>query len=130
MIMGRLETRTVLVVDDDRDLRDTVRDLIEDEGYEVATVRHGGEAQEWLLKNSAPAVILLDLMMPNMNGWQFLSWLRQREDGLAEVPVVLLSGAPEHGLDLARRSRPLQGCLLKPFDVDDLLKKVETAMAA
>lgn len=130
MIMGRLETRTVLVVDDDRDMRDTVRDLIEDEGYEVAAVRHGGEAQEWLLRNPAPAVILLDLMMPNMNGWQFLSWLRERDDELAGVPVVLLSGAPEHGLDLARRARPLQGWLAKPFDVTDLLKKVETAMAA
>lgn len=130
MIMGRLDPRTVLVVDDDRDIRDSVRDLIEDEGYEVAAVRHGGEAQEWLLKNPAPAVILLDLMMPNMNGWQFLGWLRERDDELAQVPVVLISGAPEHGLDLARRSRPLQGCLMKPFNADDLLQKVGDAMAA
>lgn len=124
MIMGRLQSRAVLVVDDDRDVRESLRDLIEDEGYEVVAVRHGGEAQEWLLRNQPPAVILLDLMMPNMNGWQFLTWLRERQDALADVAVVLLSGAPPHGVDLAEHTRELQGCLTKPFDPQDLLARV------
>jgi CheY-like chemotaxis protein len=128
MIMGRFKTHTVLVIDDDRDIRDGVRDLIEDSGYEAVAVRHGGEAQEWLLKNPPPAVILLDLMMPNMNGWQFLAWLRERES-LEDVPVVLMSGAPEHGLDLAKSTRKLQGWLVKPFEPEQLLEKVEKLVA-
>jgi CheY-like chemotaxis protein len=128
MIMGRFRTQTVLVVDDDRDIRDSVRDLIEDEGYEAVAVRHGGEAQEWLLKNPPPAVILLDLMMPNMNGWQFLAWLRERKS-LEGVPVVLMSGAPEHGLDLARRTRQLQGWLQKPFEPEALIEEVGKLVA-
>lgn len=128
MIMGRFRTRTVLVVDDDRDIRDFVRDLIEDEGYEVVAVRHGGEAQEWLLRSAPPAVILLDLMMPNMSGWQFLNWLREQED-LEDVPVVVMSGAPDHGLDLARKSRALQGILRKPFEAEQLLEEVQKRVA-
>jgi CheY-like chemotaxis protein len=129
MIMGRLESRVVLVIEDDRDVREIVRDLLEDAGYEVAAVRHGGEAQEYLLKNPAPAMVLLDLMMPNMNGWQFLTWLEQHED-LADLPVVLLSAAPDHGVALAKRTRTVHGCLPKPFDPEALVEVVGQACAA
>jgi CheY-like chemotaxis protein len=123
MIMGRFQTHTVLVVDDDRDVRESIRDLIEDAGYEAIAVRHGGEAQEFLLRNPRPAIVLLDLMMPNMNGWQFLSWL-QAQDDLEDLPVIVMSAAPEHGLALARTTRKLQGWLRKPFEPKKLIETV------
>lgn len=128
MIMGRFQTHTVLVVDDDRDVRESIRDLIEDAGYEAIAVRHGGEAQEFLLRNPRPACVVLDLMMPNMNGWQFLSWLEEQE-GLSDLPVIVMSAAPEHGLDLATKTRKLQACLRKPFEAKALIDTVSDLAA-
>jgi CheY-like chemotaxis protein len=99
---------TVLVVDDDDELRESICESLADEGYEVVGASHGGEALRYLRSAPAPRVILLDLMMPVMNGWQFRE--EQRKDpALARIPVVVLTADRS-----ARRDA---------IEVDDLVQK-------
>src|SRR4051794_16166586 len=82
---------SVLVVDDDRPIRDTLREILQDEGYIVSTAGNGAEALE-ILKHRRPRVILLDLNMPTMNGGEFR--LVQRFDpALRRIPTVVFTAA-------------------------------------
>jgi two-component system, NtrC family, response regulator AtoC len=108
----------ILVVDDDDAIRSVVRLTLEDEGYRVATAIHGGQALE-RIRERAPAVVLLDLNMPVMDGWQLLS--RLRELGL-DVPVVFMT-AGGRAREEAERLQ-VAGYLAKPFDVTRLLDTV------
>ncbi|HTH94945.1 MAG TPA: response regulator [Rhodocyclaceae bacterium] len=80
----------VLVVDDDADVREIVRQAITSEGLVAAEAENGRRALEWLDQNETPTLILLDLMMPEMDGFEFLDRLRCRDD-TADVPVVVLT---------------------------------------
>ena len=113
------EPRRVLVIDDDDELADVVRQVLRDAGYSVATVRHGAAALE-LTQHIAPDLILLDLSMPIMDGWSFVSQYRRTSRKGARI--VLLTGnsaAPE-----IARSLAADGYLIKPFSVDDLVATV------
>src|SRR5205823_560954 len=90
--MGSDSTAGLLVVvEDDADIRETLAMVLAAEGYEVATAAHGAEALAWLRASSRrPDAILLDLMMPVMDGWEFRK--AQLADGaLADIPVVIVS---------------------------------------
>ena len=83
-------TANILVVDDDADLRQTLQLLLDDSGYRVTAAASGQAALDQLLAGARPDLILLDLMMPEMNGWQFLE--RARADAsLAAIPVVIMT---------------------------------------
>ncbi|HTE56462.1 MAG TPA: response regulator [Kofleriaceae bacterium] len=112
----------ILLVEDDLDIRIDLADLLRHEGYEVATVANGQEALDWLRQAGHHAdLILLDLMMPIMNGWDFRSQ-QLEEPSLTTIPVVLLSGAG----DVARHAMALKtaGYLIKPLRLDSLLHLV------
>jgi DNA-binding response OmpR family regulator len=107
---------SVLVVDDETDIREAVVELLAEEGYEVLDAADGEEA---LRKARAfhPDVVLLDLMMPGMNGWEFCA-RRKGDPELARIPVIVLSALGRvQGLDAA-------GYLQKPFELDELLTAV------
>src|SRR6187397_815431 len=110
----------ILVVDDDPDIRDSLREVLEDEGYDVACVGNGREALDHLkAAKPRPCVILLDLMMPVMDGWQFR---RQQvlDAELADIPVIVVSAAGKEriaGIDA-------DGYLSKPVDLEQLLAQV------
>ena len=108
----------VLVVDDDPDIRDTLKDVLELSGYGVVAFGDAREALVWLEHGGHPAVIILDLMMPGMNGWEFRAELDARP-ALKELPVVVLTGA-RNGHDLHADAE-----LKKPVDLDVLLHEVE-----
>lgn len=115
-------SEVVLVVDDDPDIRETLREILSDEGYEVATVGHGQEALAYLARARAPCVILLDLMMPVMSGVDFRA--AQRSDAtLRDIPVVAISAAR----NLSQLASQLDGVdfLPKPIQLDDLLEVVQ-----
>jgi CheY-like chemotaxis protein len=110
---------TVLVVDDDRDIRDSLTHALVEGGYTAVGVANGQEALQWLrTARPAPFLILLDLTMPVMNGWQFRSE-QQRDPGLAAIPVLIVSA----NADAARQAVALAaaGHLAKPVDADQLL---------
>lgn len=121
---GRAREPLVLVVDDDPDILDAVCDILEGEGYRVARARHGLEALD-RVREERPALILLDLMMPVMDGMSFAHTLRERR--LADdVPIIVISadGNPQKAASLGAR-----GFLAKPFDIQALLDHVSTAAA-
>ena len=109
-------------MEDDPDTRESLVDLLDEEGYDVHTARDGADALEWLQANDLPQVILLDLMMPRMNGWIFR--LEQQKDPvLAAIPVVLMSGIPRSGARCGFLRAA--GHLRKPLDVPSLLRLLE-----
>lgn len=113
-------TRRVLIVEDDTDLRRTLKDLLELEGFSVFTSCNGKEALE-LLKtyNYLPDLILLDLMMPIMDGSTFLHLMRREEDLISKTPVIVLSAA-----GIKEKLVEADGYLKKPLELDALLKIV------
>jgi CheY-like chemotaxis protein len=86
------EKATVLVVEDNRATRDGILSFLRDEGYLAVGAENGKRALELIDKIGPPNLILLDLMMPVMDGWQFLA--QRRAAGRSDCPVVLLSGLP------------------------------------
>jgi len=111
---------TILVVDDSADLREVLRDVLADEGYEVALAASGREALDYLRTNPPPSLILLDVGMPDMDGTTFLAH-RARDAALAAIPVVLLSGVSDLSAQAALAGVPR---LEKPVNLDELLAVV------
>jgi CheY-like chemotaxis protein len=118
------ESRKVLVVDDDDALAEVVRQVLRDAGHSVATVRHGAAALE-LTKHIAPDLILLDLSMPIMDGWSFVS--QYRRNAKQDARIVLLT-ANQQAPEIAR-SLQADGYITKPFDIDDLIALVDRELS-
>jgi CheY-like chemotaxis protein len=118
----RLEPRAhcpVLIVEDDEDLREMMAQLLTLEGFQAVAVANGREALDYLHTTDKPNVILLDLMMPVMDGWEFRR-RQQADPDLAPVPVIVLSA-----LDQARASTVDAAAFLKkPVDFDRLIQLV------
>jgi CheY-like chemotaxis protein len=86
-------SRLVLVVEDDEELRELVREALELNDYRVVVAQEGQQALDALARIGPPRFVLLDLLMPGMNGWEFLERMRARPE-LADVPVVVCSSVP------------------------------------
>jgi len=110
---------TVLVVDDDVEIRSSIRRTLEAEGYEVTVAGNGREALDLLHDpDRRPSVVLLDLMMPVMNGWQVLD-IVARDRAFREIPVIMMSA-----FFGGRFIGDPYTTLVKPFAVDRLLELV------
>lgn len=109
----------VLVVDDDLDILEAICDILEVERYRVARARNGAEALQ-RVEEERPSVILLDLMMPVMDGVTFAHALHQRP-AVRDIPILVISadGNPQRAATIGAR-----GYLAKPFDIDALLGHV------
>jgi CheY-like chemotaxis protein len=113
------ERQSVLIVEDDHDIRVSVRYTLEDQGYVVLTVTNGRSALELLEEVAPPPVlILLDLMLPIMDGWEFASQLRTRAH-LATIPIAVISA-----FDSAPALPGAVAFLKKPFSPEALLQLV------
>jgi CheY-like chemotaxis protein len=111
----------ILVVDDDPAIRDVISDILEMASYTVDTASNGAEALAQV-GEARPAAILLDLMMPVMDGWNFLRECRG-EPTCAQVPIIVMSAAPD--VDARLGELGVQTFLPKPFEMDDVLRAVE-----
>jgi CheY-like chemotaxis protein len=114
---------TILVVEDELPIRELLIDILTDEGYPVATASNGLQALNFLRQGGElPTLILLDLMMPVMNGWAFRQEQLQ-DPTISQVPVILLSATP----DLSKHAYELKvaDCLDKPVNIANLLHVVE-----
>jgi CheY-like chemotaxis protein len=119
----------VLVIEDDSELREVLRVALTTDGYDVSTVANGRDALQHLRSTADTCMILLDLSLPVMDGWQFRA-AQLKDRALAWIPVVVLSGT----VDAARDARELGALsfVRKPVDVDELrqsLKHVGCATA-
>ena len=110
----------VLVIDDDEDVRDSITDLLEARGHNVQAAANGRDALEILNASTAPCMILLDLMMPVMDGWEFAAHLAQ-DPRLCSIPTCIVTAGGQ--------TQPTPAgvtCIVeKPFRPDDLLAVVE-----
>jgi CheY-like chemotaxis protein len=110
----------ILVVDDDNDLRETLGELLTEEGYEAVLFGNGRSALEFLRDGGEPRLILLDLMMPEMNGWQFREE-QLKDERLRDIPVVVMTAG--RGFDLSPVTA--REVLFKPIGLGQLLDAVE-----
>jgi CheY-like chemotaxis protein len=112
----------VLVVDDDADVRSTIAETLEDEGYRVAQAANGIAAHDMLRRGGTPALILLDLWMPVLDGWGFLE-RRALDPTIAAIPVIVMSASP-----FERHVPGVQQLLKKPIRFEVLLDAVAAAV--
>jgi excisionase family DNA binding protein len=118
----------VLIVDDDPGLRKFLRANLELDGCEV---REAGSADEGLaaLEEQPPDLILLDVMMPQVDGWEMLRLVRERH-GVESIPVVMFSGKTEDGAEAEAQERGAQAFIGKPFDAERLLASTRQLLRA
>lgn len=111
--------RCILVVEDDFYIRESIREVLEEEGHTVVCAEHGAQALAALeTMQTCPDVILLDLMMPVKDGFQFRT--EQRADArFAHIPVIVMSADPQ--LDSRREVLAARSYLRKPVDIDTLI---------
>ncbi len=113
---------SILIIEDDEGVRSSIRDVLETEGYSVEVAQDGGEALRRLQAEPLPSLILLDLLMPGMDGEEFRT--RQLTDPrTANIPVVVLSARPD-GRQRARRLHAAD-YLRKPMSFEELLHVVQ-----
>jgi CheY-like chemotaxis protein len=115
------QSACVLVVDDDADIRDSIGDILELRGYQVARAANGREALDRLRHGPLPCLILLDLMMPVLNGWEFRAQ-QASDQALASVPVVIISG--DGSTDQKAASIGVSEYLRKPLELSAILDVV------
>lgn len=109
----------VLIVDDDETIRETLSLGLEIEGYLVIAAENGKEALELLHKIEKPFLILLDLMMPVMDGWSFLTELRKSAE-LASIPVLIITAHAQEG-----EIPEAQGVIIKPIEIRPLFEQIK-----
>lgn len=112
--------KRVLLIDDDLELRETIATILEDDGYQVMQAAGGKEALATLENPPLPDLLLLDMMMPGMNGWEFLERKNQNPD-FASVPVVALTASRQ----IEGQPLPVQEVVYKPLRLDQLLSIVK-----
>jgi CheY-like chemotaxis protein len=116
----------VLVVEDDADTREAMKSVLQLHGYAVVTAADGREALDQLRNGLKPCLILLDLMLPGMDGFEFVNEKRQ-DPRISATPVVIYSGHHDAKSNAARLGA--EGYFQKPVEVQNLLDLVETYRA-
>jgi len=109
--------RRILIVDDDVDGVDALKYLLESEGYVVDSASNGREGLQHLLDEPKPCVVILDLAMPVMTGWQFLA-ARDLDEALSKIPVIVVTASRPTSY---ARGEPV---MVKPVDLDALLDQI------
>lgn len=111
---------TLLIVDDDRDIREVLGEMLSDEGFVIEAAWNGAEALKRLHEGFRPNLIILDLMMPVMDGRTFREHLKLSPD-LASIPVIGVSAATAVDIDFE--------CLRKPLRFDALVERIQTTLS-
>lgn len=107
--------KKILVIDDDIHIREALKTYLEFEGFEVRMAANGRDALDLLKKTEKPCLILLDLMMPIMSGWEFAKEI-EKEHELKKIPIVIVSAFTDRADNIKAR-----GLLTKPLDMDKLM---------
>jgi excisionase family DNA binding protein len=113
----------VLIVDDDEHMREYVKVNLELEGYSVRAVGSADEGLE-AVEEEAPALILLDVMMPKVDGWEMLRRMQERH-GVDAIPVIMFSGKVDEKAAADAQARGVSGFIGKPFDPRQLIESTK-----
>jgi DNA-binding response OmpR family regulator len=111
--------RTILLVEDDPDVRDSLQDILEDEGFDVVPASNGKQAIDFLTLNDPPRadLVILDLLMPMVSGWEVLQHM-SADRRLVDVPVIVLSAI------VTPRPPRAQGFVRKPFSIEAFVGEI------
>ena len=123
---GRTGGPLVLVVDDDDRLREFMRVNLELEGYTVREASSGEEALD-AIEDQAPALVLLDVVMPGIDGWQMLQRMQERH---GSIPVIMFSGQVDSTVASDAEQRGARGFIGKPFDPHQLIERAKQLVPA
>jgi CheY-like chemotaxis protein len=118
-----MANREVLVVEDDTDLRESLSQALQDHGFTVTQAGNGQQALDLLHSGARPGVILLDLMMPVVSGWELRDALR-KDPALAEIPQLIISAYVDEAEQVVLRLPP-DDCIRKPFHLRILIDAIE-----
>lgn len=118
MVKERACCHSILVVEDDDDIRNAIVDLLETEGYSTESAVNGKDALDKLAVIPKPCLVLLDMMMPIMNGREFLDKV-MKDSHLAPIPVLIVSAVADKA-----NTKGSVGFLKKPIDIDVVLNVV------
>lgn len=121
-------SQRILVVDDDKGIREVLREVLTLAGYQVVEAENGAVALRMLRETPKPDLVLLDLMMPVMSGWKVLELLEAGDKDLATVPVVVMS-AVSASLKGLEQKGGVRACFVKPVDIDVLLDAVHRQLS-
>ena len=116
----------VMIIDDDRDVAEAIADALEDEGYGTAIAGHGAEALAVIANGARPQLLILDLMMPVMDGWEFRTRLEER--GMGAIPVIVCTADGHASEKVAKLAAA--GHLRKPPTLSALLELVQKTLGA
>ncbi|MBI3541783.1 MAG: response regulator [Deltaproteobacteria bacterium] len=120
-----MKAKTILVVDDDADIREAMKVVLKREGYEVVTATNGQEALDVLRQIARPNLILLDLMMPVMDGWEFTLAMHM-DPNLTGIPLLLVTAYAERAVGVETGD---DGMITKPIDFERLILLVKKRCA-
>lgn len=119
------ENRSILVVDDDEDCRSMVRTILEDKGFEVTTGCNGVEAVEIMEEIDEPALIILDIMMPEMNGYQVVERMKLNPK-LQNIPIMMVTAkASDEDVIEGYKTYAVDYYITKPFNTRQLLAGIK-----
>lgn len=119
--MTILKSKTIFIIEDDPGISFVLSELLEGEGFIVQVAENGVEALELLHKHGVPSLILLDMIMPKMNGWEFAKVFTEKYDHLC--PIIVMTAAA----DAKQRAKDINAVDLieKPFDFDQFLATIK-----
>jgi DNA-binding response OmpR family regulator len=126
-MMPKPTTKKILVVDDEADILHFLELVLRERGYDVLTAASGRQAVE-LARDARPDLVLLDIMMPQMDGWEVLKLLRV-DDTTAAIPVAMVSARTDPKDRVQGLQEGAADYICKPFALDDLLAKVDAIFA-
>lgn len=118
------DSPVVLIVDDDPYILEFVEMVLADEGYQVITAGNGQQALDVVTRRQVD-LVLLDMRMPVMDGWEFAAALKEAN---LDPPIVVMTAAAD--AEKRRAEIDAEGCLAKPFELDDLIRTVRSFVAA
>ena len=111
---------SILLIEDDDNIREILALTLESEGYKVQSTSNGAEALDYLKTHAHPGLILLDWIMPLMNGAEFVK-IQDSDSRLRKIPTLIISATTP---ELHQRFPAVQDCFLKPFSVSSLLERI------
>lgn len=122
-----MSSKRIVIIDDSPLVLAMMADTLQDEGYEVCAAETGLEANRFIFSAQPPDLILIDVMMPMLNGDQKVRLLKEREKS-RDIPVLLMSSKPVDELAALSRSAGADGYIQKPFNRDVLLERVHKVL--